>query len=139
MRRTPLRGNCSKRSVSASLARRALPISTPRFTKYVKRGQTPFLVGSQEKGSVPFFVGAAAAVGVALFVAASGPLRIDIGGTALSVRTATRPLLLALVLIVSHAWYSRRSAADSGPLPQALASSTARALLAGLVIAGVAG
>jgi hypothetical protein len=96
-------------------------------------------VGSQEKGSVPFFWGAAAAVGVALYVGASGPLRIEIGGVPLSVRTPTRPLLVAVLIIAAHAWYSRRSAADPSPFSHVIASITARAVLAGLVFAGVAG
>jgi hypothetical protein len=55
------------------------------------------------------------------------------------VRTPTRPLLLAALIIATYAWYSRRSATDSLPRPHAIASITARAVLAGLVIAGVAG
>jgi hypothetical protein len=83
---------------------------------------------------------AALAVGAGLYVAVAGPLRLDLAGVTLSIRTPTRPLLTALALIAIRLWLAARDPSlTHTSWAAAVSTRTARAALAGLVIAGVTG
>lgn len=64
---------------------------------------------------------------------------MDLAGFVLSVRTPARPLVVGIALIVIRAWMSARPSALPEPWTAALGRATANALMAGLVVAGVAG
>ena len=76
----------------------------------------------------------AALIGAALVALYSGPLRFDVFGVGLSVRTLSRPLSLAAVLIAARLWLQR------GPsFATATFGTLARIIPTALVAAGILG
>jgi hypothetical protein len=76
----------------------------------------------------------AALIGAALVALYSGPLRLDLFGVGLSVRTLSRPLIMAAVFIAARLWLQR------GPSFAAAALGTlARTFSTALVAAGILG
>lgn len=72
--------------------------------------------------------------GLALAAAYAGPLRFDVFGATLSVRTLRRPLLAAAVLLAGRLWLARGQ-----PLVRTALGSSCRTALGALIVAGVVG
>ncbi len=73
-------------------------------------------------------------LGATIVAAFAGPLRFDILGMTLSLRTLSRPLIAALILLAMRAWLLR-----GAELSHAGLSTASRVLLGAFVAAGVTG
>jgi hypothetical protein len=73
-------------------------------------------------------------LGITLAAAYAGPLRFDIFGTSLSVRTLSRPLLAALLLLITRLWLTRDLR-----LARAAGDVLSRVVLGALIVGGVTG
>src|SRR5688572_27014379 len=76
---------------------------------------------------------AAVLLGAALTAAYAGPLRFDLLGASLSIRTLSRPILAALVLLALRLWLL------GSPVLSAAARTLARVTSGALLAAGVLG
>jgi hypothetical protein len=75
-------------------------------------------------------IAAAVLLGVAATAAFAGPMRLDVGGTTISVRTVARPLVAAAIVTAFRLWLARRE-------PVALPAIAGRVLLGAVSIASV--